>query len=67
VSDDGRPPRRPIGETLRLLAIARACPHRIPGRTGCEWGACRLDDGARVAPSDCFACIESNTIEAPPC
>lgn len=54
------PPRRPIGDTLRLLTLARACPHRIPGRNGCEWGACRLADGARVAPADCFACIDSN-------
>lgn len=61
-----RPPGRAIGDTLRLLTLARACPHRIPGRNGCEWGACRIADGARVAPADCFACIDINGGH-PPC
>lgn len=49
------PARVPLAESLRVLDLVRACPHRLKS-TSCGCTTCALD-GATKTFRDCAACV----------
>ncbi|WP_337175371.1 hypothetical protein [Paludisphaera sp.] len=48
--------RPDLGDQLRLLKLARECPHREAAECGCNYGRCALD-GRDKSVQDCLECV----------
>lgn len=55
--DDGPKPPGDLAHRLRIMRLARDCPHRSTS-PACGCVKCGMRGGASVSPVECWACVE---------